>query len=150
MSVCLPWLVPALSIYTWSMVIMDHDRWHCQPLSEARPSPRPKVLSVIHPNTHQLYPPFWATHDHAWLMPNQEWRALTRSNVMWYCVIKLSSIDPKDLPSNMRHFPRISQNSLKISSKFRANVQIQSLTYAHLFIEMESYIFAIKRAFHWL
>ena len=41
-------------------------------------------------------------------------------------------IDPKGLPSNMRYFPRISPNSLKIPPKFRANTQIQILTNAYL------------------
>ena len=46
-------------------------------------------------------------------------------------------IDPKGLSSNMRYFPRISQNSLKIPLKFRANTQIQSLTNAYLLIKMK-------------
>ena len=37
-------------------------------------------------------------------------------------------VDPMDFTSNMRYFPRISPNSLEISPKFRANIQIQSLT----------------------
>ena len=35
----------------------------------------------------------------------------------------------------MQYFPRISQNSLKIPSKFRANIYIQSLTNTYLFIK---------------
>ena len=50
---------------------------------------------------------------------------------------ELNPLDPKDLQSNMRYFPRIYQNSLKISPKLRANSQIQSLTYVYLFIKME-------------
>ena len=46
-------------------------------------------------------------------------------------------LDPTDLPSNMWYFPRISPKSLEISPKFRANSQIQSLTYVYLFIKME-------------
>ena len=45
---------------------------------------------------------------------------------------QLNPLDPTDLPSNMRYFPRISPNSLKISPKFRANSLIQSLTYVYL------------------
>ena len=44
-------------------------------------------------------------------------------------------IDPKGLPSNMRYFPRISQNSLKIPQEFRAGIQTQSVTNAYLFIK---------------
>ena len=47
----------------------------------------------------------------------------------------LNPLDPMDHPSSMRYFPRISQNSLKISPKFRANIQIQSPAYAYLFIK---------------
>ena len=48
---------------------------------------------------------------------------------------QLNPLDPKGLPSNMRYFPRISQNSLKIPQKCRANTKIQSLTNAYLFIK---------------
>ena len=40
----------------------------------------------------------------------------------------LSLFNPLD--PNMRYFPRISQNSLKIPSHFWADIQIQSFTYA--------------------
>ena len=46
----------------------------------------------------------------------------------------LNPLDPTDLPSNMRYFPRISPNSLKISPEFRANIQIQRPTYVYLLI----------------
>ena len=51
----------------------------------------------------------------------------------------LNPIDPGDLPSNMRYFPRISPNFLKISPKFRATTHIQSLTNAHTFIKTKSF-----------
>ena len=50
----------------------------------------------------------------------------------------INPIDPIDLSSNMWYFPRISPNSLKISPIFRANIQIQNVTYMHLFISTES------------
>ena len=40
----------------------------------------------------------------------------------------LNSLDPKDFTFNMRYFPRISPNSLKIPPYFLANIQTQSLT----------------------
>ena len=61
--------------------------------------------------------------------------------VIEYCMslvtilLQINPIDPGDLPSNMRYFPRISPNSLKISLKFRATIHIQSLTNAHIFIK---------------
>ena len=46
----------------------------------------------------------------------------------------LNPLDPMDLPSSMRYFPRISPNSLKISPKVRGNIQSQSTTHAYIFI----------------
>ena len=54
--------------------------------------------------------------------------------------MSFNPIDPKGLPSNMRYFPRISQNSLKIPPKFRANTQIQILTNAYLFIKTKQFL----------
>ena len=48
-------------------------------------------------------------------------------------------IDPGDFPSNMRYFPRISPNSLKISPNVRATIHIQSLTSAHISITTKSF-----------
>ena len=44
----------------------------------------------------------------------------------------------------MRYFPRISPNSLKISPKFRANIKIQSPTYAYLFIKTKLFLLHFK------
>ena len=55
-------------------------------------------------------------------------------------VVFINPIDPKGLPSNMRYFPRISQNSLKIPLKFRANTQIQILTNAYLLIKTKQFL----------
>ena len=52
----------------------------------------------------------------------------------------INPIDPKVLPSNMRYFPRISQNSLKIPPKFRANTQIQSVNNVYLFIKTKLFL----------
>ena len=49
-------------------------------------------------------------------------------------------INPGDLSSNMRYIPRISPNSLKISPKFRATIDIQSLTNAHIFIKTKLFL----------
>ena len=40
----------------------------------------------------------------------------------------------------MRYFPRISQNSLKIPPKFRANTQIQSVTNAYIVIKTKWFL----------
>ena len=67
----------------------------------------------------------------------------------------LTSLDPTDLPSSMRYFPRISPNSLKISPKFRAYIQIQRPTYAYLYIKMKLFLLHFKGHFigfnliHW-
>ena len=47
----------------------------------------------------------------------------------------INPLDPRDLPYTMRYFLRISPNSLKISTTFRANIQTQIPTYAYLFIK---------------
>ena len=52
-------------------------------------------------------------------------------------------IDPGDLPSNMRYFPRISQNSLKISPKFRATIHIQSLTSPLIYISQQNHFLCV-------
>ena len=52
----------------------------------------------------------------------------------------INPIDPKGLPSNMQYFPRISQNSLKIPPKYRANTQIQNATNAYLFTKTKRFI----------
>ena len=52
----------------------------------------------------------------------------------------INPIDPGDLSSNMLYFTRISQNSLKISPKFRATIDIQSFTNAHIFIKTKSFL----------
>ena len=44
----------------------------------------------------------------------------------------INPLDPTDLPSNMRYFPRISPKSLKISPEFWSNIQIQRPTYVYL------------------
>ena len=49
-------------------------------------------------------------------------------------VVKFNPLDPTEIPSSMRYFPRIFQNSLKISPQFRASIYIQSLTYAYISI----------------
>ena len=67
-------------------------------------------------------------------------------NMCLLCV-DINPLDPTDLPSNMLHFPRISQNSLKISPKFRANIQIQSLTSAYLLIKTKSFLLHFKGRF---
>ena len=53
------------------------------------------------------------------------------------CKSAFNPIDPKDLPSNMWYFPRISQNSLKIPPTFKANIQIQSLT-THTYLSKQN------------
>ena len=61
----------------------------------------------------------------------------TNRNVMYH----LNPIDPRNLPANMQYFPRNSPNSLKISPKFRANNNIQSLTNADPFYQNENFFF---------
>ena len=53
-------------------------------------------------------------------------------------------LDPTDLPSNMRYFPRISPNSLKISPKFRANILIQRPTFVYLLIITISFLLHLR------
>ena len=59
----------------------------------------------------------------------------------------INSLDPTDLPSSMRYFPRICPNSLKISPKFRAYIQIQRPTYAYLYIKMKLFLLHLKGHF---
>ena len=59
----------------------------------------------------------------------------------------INPIDPRDLPSKLRYFPRISPNSLKISPKFRATNHIQSLTNAHIFIKTRSFPLCLRENF---
>ena len=59
----------------------------------------------------------------------------------------VNPLDPRDHPSNMRYFPRISPNSLRISPKFRADIQIQSLTYTYLFIKTKLFLLNMKGCF---
>ena len=54
--------------------------------------------------------------------------------------MSVNPIDPMDLPSNIRYFPRISPNSLKISPEFRANNPIQSPTSKYLFIKTKYFL----------
>ena len=56
----------------------------------------------------------------------------------------LNPIDPRDLPSKLRYFPRISPNSLKISPKFRATNHIQSLTNAHILIKRDHFLCVLE------
>ena len=58
--------------------------------------------------------------------------------------IVLNPLDPTDLPSNMRYFPRISPNSLKISQKFRANTLIQRPIYVYLLIITISFLLHLR------
>ena len=57
--------------------------------------------------------------------------------------ISFTPIDPMDLSSEMRYFPRVSPNSLKISPIFKVNIKIQSIPYAHLSIKNEIIPFAM-------
>ena len=59
----------------------------------------------------------------------------------------LNPLDPTDLPFNMRYFPRISPNSLKISPKLRANILIQSPTHPYLFIKTKKFLLYLKGNF---
>ena len=52
-----------------------------------------------------------------------------------------------DLPSNMRYFPRISPNSLKISPEFRANNLFQSPTDEYLFIKTKQLLLHLNGHF---
>ena len=56
-------------------------------------------------------------------------------------------IDPKGLLSNVQYFPRISQSSLKIPLKFRADTQIQSVTNAYFFYQNEMVSFPFNLIF---
>ena len=56
-------------------------------------------------------------------------------------------LDPTDLTSNMRYFPRISPNSLKFSPEFRANIKIQSPTCAYLLIKNKLFLLHLKMHF---
>ena len=47
----------------------------------------------------------------------------------------------------MQYFPRISPNSLKISPKVRASIQIQRSTYAYLYIKIELIVLHLKGHF---
>ena len=66
---------------------------------------------------------------------------------MHHVLITYYPIDPGDLPSNMRYFPRISPNSLKISPKLRATIHIQSLTNVHIFIKTKSFLWRFTQNF---
>ena len=61
--------------------------------------------------------------------------------------VNFNPIDPTHLSSNMRYFPRISPNSLKISPKFRVDSQIQSLPWTYLFIKTKLFLLRLKLHF---
>ena len=73
-----------------------------------------------------------------------------KHKILYILGVSLNPLDPTDLPSNMRYFPRISQISLKIPPQFRANIQNSKYSLHKPIHQNEIISFAFERAFHLL